>query len=375
MKEWHYAIEDQSFGPVPENELSGLVRDGVLTPFTMVWNNELGDPGTGWVRASDTELNILFSHTLRYEPVIHKPGDNHNSPVTKLDGASDFNNSMNVEKEQVTNKTTEMTKENNSNFFSKFKDSAGRTKKTSGKQLNTANRIFNMGLLQSLILIVLSISIYFLFKKYLLFQYTNSGFIAKHLAQAANFFIQKLIFAPYATILFDIIYRSLKATIIPAIAYILFACCFIKFPKIEKISPWIAYIAIAVLILILFLHKRPTATTFMPWFYGFINISSMAVVFGLYFHSRKLASGIAFCVLCILNFLVSLSLGLIRMIVSAIPIVSFFGGVAISGFRLIINVTEISQVFMLIAIGNIIKYVIDLYMHRHFGIKQGCADQ
>jgi hypothetical protein len=369
MKEWYYAIDGQSFGPFPEDELSGLIRDGVVTPFTLVWSSEPGDQERGWMRASDTELNILFPQTWQYNPIIQKPVTNHdNLPVTKLNNEPNLHDSIDFSREQMSKKSTEITKDKNADFVSKFQDSVEGTKKTSEKQLNIANRIFDMGLLQSFILIILSVAIYFLFRKYLLFQYANSGFIARRLAQAANFFVQKLILDPYATILLGIIYRSLKATVIPAIAYILFIRCYIKHPKIEKISPWIAYTAIVVLILLLFLRKRPTVTTFMPWFYGFINTSSMAVVFGFYFHSRKLGSGIAFCVLCILNFLASLSLGLISTIVSAIPIVSFFGGLAISGFRLILNVTEISQVFMLIAVANIIKFLIDLYIHRHFGI-------
>jgi hypothetical protein len=370
MKEWYYAIESQIFGPFPENELSVLVRDGVLTPSTLVWNNELDNSETAWTQASDTELNILFPHTLEYKPVIHEPVNNHNnSPVIiKQDSASDFHNSSNFSKELVTSKNTEITNGKNANFFSKFQNSVGEINKTSEKQLNTSNRIFDMGLFQSFILIVLSIAIYFILRHYLLFQYANSGFLARNAAKISNYVVQKLILDPYSAILFDIISRALIAAVIPAIVYIIFMCCFIKYPKIEKIFPWIAYVALVVLIMLLYRNGPPSPTDFLSWFWGFINTSSVAIVFGLYFHSRKLGSGIAFCVLCILNFLVYISFGALSTVVGLIPLVNIFGGLAISGFRLVINVVEISQVFMIIAVGNITKFIIDLCMRRYFGI-------
>jgi hypothetical protein len=214
----------------------------------------------------------------------------------------------------------------------------------------------------------LSVAIYFILRHYLLVQADRSGFLARKAADAYNYVIQNLVLAPYATILFGIILRSLRAAVIPAIIYIIFMRCFVKYPKIEKLFPWIAYVAFVVLILLLYLNGLPSPKEFIPWFWGFINTSSIAIVFGLYFHSRKLGSGIAFCVLCILNFLVYVSLGTLSTVVSWIPIVSGFGGMAISGFRLVINVVEISQVFMIIAVGNIIKFIIDLCMRRYFGI-------
>jgi hypothetical protein len=373
MKEWYYAIEGKPFGPYLENELSGLVRDGLLTPYTLVWSNELSDANRGWIQASDTELNILFPQTLQYKPIAQKPVNNYpNSPITEQDTLyqqplqtpSSVPEPIRIDAPATIAETEEKT----TDFFSKFKDSVDSTKKTSEKQLNTVSRLVNMGMIQSAILIILSIAIYFILRKYLLFQDSHSGFIAKNLAKAANYIIQKLILDPYATILFGMVFRSLRANVIPAIAYIIFMSCLIKYPKIEKLSPWIAYIALAVLILLLCLSPGPSLTTFMPWFWRFINISSMAVVFGLYFHSRKLGTGIAFCILCILNFLTYTSFSLLSTIVGIIPFVNILGGLAISGFRLIINVVEISQVFMLIAASNIIKFAIDSYIHKHFGI-------
>jgi hypothetical protein len=382
MKKWYYALEGQSFGPFLESELSGLARDGALTPHTLVWNNEPSDADGGWAQASDTELNILFPNALQdklftQKSVVHDL----NSPVIELNipfkefvqTSSNVPVSTYIDEPATISKTKRNEKKKTTGFFSKFKDSVNSTKTTSAKQLNTANTILDMGMIQSAILIFLSIAVYFVLRKYLIIQNANSGFISRNLAKTTNFFVQKLVLDPYANLIFGTIIRSLKASVIPVAVYILFLCCSIKFPRIKKISAWIAYIAVAALVGLLFL-KSPTLRTFvfspttiLPWFYGFINISSIAVLFGLYFHSRKLGSGVAFIVLCILNFFVSIVLSGIGLTLDFIPVVNILGKMAISSAHIIISVIEIAHVFMLIAIGNIIKFIIDSCMHKCFG--------
>ena len=41
--EWFYASEGRQIGPVSEEELTRLVRDGVVTPATLVWREGLAD--------------------------------------------------------------------------------------------------------------------------------------------------------------------------------------------------------------------------------------------------------------------------------------------------------------------------------------------
>jgi uncharacterized membrane protein len=48
--QWHYAQGEQQHGPVEEQELLRLIRDGTLKPGDLVWNPSMGD---AWTRVAD----------------------------------------------------------------------------------------------------------------------------------------------------------------------------------------------------------------------------------------------------------------------------------------------------------------------------------
>ncbi|MBM4153058.1 MAG: DUF4339 domain-containing protein, partial [Kiritimatiellaceae bacterium] len=56
--QWHYAIKGEQFGPVEEEELFRLAREGMLSPNDFVWNPSCGE---SWVAAST--VSNLFSST------------------------------------------------------------------------------------------------------------------------------------------------------------------------------------------------------------------------------------------------------------------------------------------------------------------------
>lgn len=60
MKSWYYTDNGQLCGPFQDNE-KGFIKDALLTPDTLVWNNGPGDVERGWVRAAETELFALFN--------------------------------------------------------------------------------------------------------------------------------------------------------------------------------------------------------------------------------------------------------------------------------------------------------------------------
>ena len=65
MKEWYYANDGNSYGPFPEDELRQLAQNQVLTRDTLVWSAALGNTGSGWIKAADTEISAIFSPPSR----------------------------------------------------------------------------------------------------------------------------------------------------------------------------------------------------------------------------------------------------------------------------------------------------------------------
>jgi hypothetical protein len=61
MRSWYYANNGQPCGPFQDNDMRELIKDGLLPPDTLVWNDENGNGGRGWVSAAETELSELFN--------------------------------------------------------------------------------------------------------------------------------------------------------------------------------------------------------------------------------------------------------------------------------------------------------------------------
>jgi hypothetical protein len=59
-KKWYYVKAGKSEGPVSLDVLEDLIKTGQITRDTPVWNNE-NYKDNGWVRASETELEAIFS--------------------------------------------------------------------------------------------------------------------------------------------------------------------------------------------------------------------------------------------------------------------------------------------------------------------------
>jgi hypothetical protein len=60
VKDWYCSINNQAYGPYPENILRELIDRGQLTVDTYVYNNSPEDAPKGWQRAGDTEIAALF---------------------------------------------------------------------------------------------------------------------------------------------------------------------------------------------------------------------------------------------------------------------------------------------------------------------------
>jgi hypothetical protein len=57
MREWHYAENDQIYGPLPEDQIQRMIWGRQLTDDTLVWCGEPDFVERGWVRIADTELS------------------------------------------------------------------------------------------------------------------------------------------------------------------------------------------------------------------------------------------------------------------------------------------------------------------------------
>ena len=49
---WYYADGGERKGPVDEEQIKSLLRDGIVRPDTLVWSEKMGD----WAKASESEL-------------------------------------------------------------------------------------------------------------------------------------------------------------------------------------------------------------------------------------------------------------------------------------------------------------------------------
>jgi uncharacterized RDD family membrane protein YckC len=60
MKEWYCALDGQAKGPFREADLRDLVRRGMISADTLVWNGDPGNVERGWIKASETEVAELL---------------------------------------------------------------------------------------------------------------------------------------------------------------------------------------------------------------------------------------------------------------------------------------------------------------------------
>jgi uncharacterized membrane protein len=77
MKDWHCYINNQAYGPYPENLLRELISKGELTADTYVYNDSPEEASKGWQRAGDTEIAALFlnnSQGTQSPPPIQNQG-------------------------------------------------------------------------------------------------------------------------------------------------------------------------------------------------------------------------------------------------------------------------------------------------------------
>jgi hypothetical protein len=70
MKDWHCYIDNQTYGPYPENLLRELIDRGQLTADTYVYNDSPEDAPKGWQRAGDTEIATLLFNSSSNGPAF-----------------------------------------------------------------------------------------------------------------------------------------------------------------------------------------------------------------------------------------------------------------------------------------------------------------
>jgi hypothetical protein len=70
MKDWYCYINNQIYGPYPEDILRGFIDRGQLTVDTYVYNDSSEEASKGWQRACDTEIATLFMNdSQRTQPL------------------------------------------------------------------------------------------------------------------------------------------------------------------------------------------------------------------------------------------------------------------------------------------------------------------
>jgi hypothetical protein len=371
MSEWYFSIDGQPSGPYSEKDMLFLIRDGFLTPNSLVWNSEFANDANDWVAASKTELNLLFTQDVYYEPAASEV----QNEFTKLKKIDARDHSEEADSNIVNSRDDDIQQSNHQKYFDKFKKSNSASIKQSENQVS---KIIDLGLFQSIILIILSISVYFFLKKYLLFNEQHANFVARSASKAANSVVEFFLLKPYRAILLSAIVNALKSCAIPILVYVIYLRIVARFQRFEKASPWIAYLAMPVLAYWLYrlyhnfspkiLNPAEAIELTQIWFWSSINTCSMAVIFGLWFHSRKLSSAIAVGVLVILNIVVNMVLNTIETALSFIPFVSAVSKIGFFTMRIVINSVELAQVFMLLAIGIIIKKFIDYFFYKRYGL-------
>ncbi|MDR3166248.1 MAG: DUF4339 domain-containing protein [Synergistaceae bacterium] len=64
MAEWYYSKNEQTFGPFTRKTMGSLIAKGEVTFVTLVWKEEAGKEGRGWVYAYETDLTKYFSDDM-----------------------------------------------------------------------------------------------------------------------------------------------------------------------------------------------------------------------------------------------------------------------------------------------------------------------
>jgi hypothetical protein len=70
MKDWYCYINNQTYGPYPENLLMELINRGQLTADTYVYNDSPEEAPKGWQRAGDTEIAALSLNNSQGTPPL-----------------------------------------------------------------------------------------------------------------------------------------------------------------------------------------------------------------------------------------------------------------------------------------------------------------
>jgi hypothetical protein len=382
MKDWYCYINNQAYGPYPEDLLRELINRGQLTADTYVYNGSLEETQKGWQRAIDTEIIALFlgsSQGTQPLPPIQNQGTTRVSPENLEENAENRqladegdaqtfspNNAYEPGRHQFEKETRHEKLSVAGIIVNKFKNSKYSSIRQAENQVKMSNKIIDFGLWQAIGLIILSIAIYFLLKQYLLFDESRSNIVMRSAAKAANTIVEFIIIKPYRAVIINSIFNALKSCAIPSLVYIFYLMIVNKFQSFKKTSHWIAYIAMPLLVFVLYYNYKNV--NIIKWIPIFINTSSMAVILSLWFHSRKFASVVVIIALSILNVVFNLSISLTKNILSWIPIVSGVSEISSSTVRLVLNVIEIAQVFMLLAIGIIVKKCIDYFFYKRYGL-------
>ncbi|MDR1134130.1 MAG: DUF4339 domain-containing protein, partial [Synergistaceae bacterium] len=64
MAGWYYSKNGRTFGPFTSEAMDDLIANGEVTFVTLVWSEETGRAGRGWVYAYETNLTEFFSSEL-----------------------------------------------------------------------------------------------------------------------------------------------------------------------------------------------------------------------------------------------------------------------------------------------------------------------
>ncbi|MDR0652076.1 MAG: DUF4339 domain-containing protein [Synergistaceae bacterium] len=78
MAGWYYSKNGQTFGPFAREAMDGLIASGEVTFVTLLWSEETGRDGRGWVYAYETDLNEYFLSDLT--PPLLPPVDQATAP-------------------------------------------------------------------------------------------------------------------------------------------------------------------------------------------------------------------------------------------------------------------------------------------------------
>jgi hypothetical protein len=71
MKAWYCVIGAEAKGPFEQGVLRQMIEEETISLSTLVWNDSPEFAGRGWVKASDTELLMLFPPIpLNYIPPV-----------------------------------------------------------------------------------------------------------------------------------------------------------------------------------------------------------------------------------------------------------------------------------------------------------------